>query len=379
LEQPVSASELYGGRGIRIVSGQGVTVRDEEGREYLDFLCGHGAALFGHAHPDLRQALAEASASPWTIGMGLDAPARRGFLDLLASLLDGGEAYLANSGAEAIEAALKLVLLLRPRRPRILAARRGFHGRTLGALALTFNPHYRRPWKDALLPVEFHAVEELPGQVDERTAAVFIEPVQGEGGVFPLDGGVGRELSAACRKSGALLVADEIQSGWGRCGSLLASSLVGLDPDVVTLAKGIAGGLPAGAVVWKACHGGFPAMSHGSTYGGNPLVCAVALRGHEVILRDGLLERSAKVGSYLRSGISRLGHPGIVDVRGMGLLVGVEVRGRSAPVVRALQERGLLALPAGPQVVRFLPPLTAGEADCDRAVDILAAALNEAE
>ncbi len=370
---PIAGTSLYGGRSLEIVAGEGVTVRDRSGREYIDFLCGHGAALFGHGHPDLRAALVEASALPWTIGMGLDAPARSAFLRLLGGLLEEGRAYLANSGAEAVEAALKLVMLLRPDRRRILAARRAFHGRTLGALGLTFNPHYRNPWKEVLLPVEFFAPEELPGAVDERTAAVFIEPVQGEGGVFPLDVSLGRALSEACRREGALLVADEIQSGWGRCGSLLASPLVGLDPDMVTLAKGLAGGLPAGALVWKGALGDFPSMSHGSTYGGNPLVSAVALRGHEVIDRDGLLERSVKIGSYLRSKLSRL--PSVVAVRGLGLLIGVEIEGRSAPVVRALQERGLLALPAGPQVVRFLPPLVADVPSCDRAVAIFASVL----
>lgn len=374
MEQPIGTS-LYGGRGLEVVGGAGATVRDGEGREYLDFLCGHGAALFGHGHPDLVAALSEASLSPWTIGMGLEAPARSALLRLLGGLLDGGRAYLANSGAEAIEAALKLALLLRPDRPRILAARRSFHGRTLGALALTFNPHYRRPWRDILLPVEFFSVEDLPGAVDERTAAVFVEPVQGEGGVFPLDPSLGRSLTEACKRQGALLIADEIQSGWGRCGALLASPLVGLDPDMVTLAKGLAGGLPAGALVWKGSLGDFPAMSHGSTYGGNPLVSAVALRGHEVICRDGLLERSVKVGSYLRSRLAEM--DSAVAVRGLGLLVGVQIEGRSGPVVKALQGRGLLALPAGPQVVRFLPPLVADESHCDRAVEILASVLDE--
>lgn len=376
MEQPVSASELYGGRGIRIVSGQGVTVRDEEGREYLDFLCGHGAALFGHAHPDLRQALAEASASPWTIGMGLDAPARRGFLDLLASLLDGGEAYLANSGAEAIEAALKLVLLLRPGRPRILAARRGFHGRTLGALALTFNPHYRRPWKDALLPVEFHAVEELPGQVDERTAAVFIEPVQGEGGVFPLDGGVGRELSAACRKSGALLVADEIQSGWGRCGSLLASSLVGLDPDVVTLAKGIAGGLPMGAMLAaESVTDVFQRGDHASTFGGGPLVSAAALASIGVIKTERLVGRSAEMGAYLRSRLND--EIDALEVRGLGLMVGVELAANCPEVVNQARERGVLLNATSEHVLRMVPPLVVGKEEIDRVVTVLGEILEE--
>lgn len=364
-------SVLYGNRGLNIVGGQGVRAIDSEGRSYLDFLCGHGAALFGHAHPELVSAIAEASRRPWTIGMGLSAPSRDELLVRLATLVPKGQAYLANSGAEAVEAALKLVLHLRPGRPRILAARRSFHGRTLGALSLTFNPKYRNPWKTCLVPVEFFPVEDLPEAVDSNVAAVFIEPVQGEGGVLPLDPEIGKVLTESCRRHGAILVADEIQSGWGRCGAFLASAGAGLEPDMVTLAKGIAGGLPAGALVWRSELGDFPAMGHGSTYGGNPLVSSVALACWELLERGGLMERSIKVGSFFLDRLRNMPVSGVAQVRGRGLLIGVELEDRAGPVVKALQERGVLSLPAGPKVVRFLPPLVATEEHCDSVVSIL--------
>ncbi|NLI96553.1 MAG: aspartate aminotransferase family protein [Synergistaceae bacterium] len=350
---------LYGSRGLALASGRGGTVTDTAGREYVDFFTAHGSALFGHCHPRLGAALSEAAARPWTIGMGFDNDFRALLMEKLGSLLPEGRVYLCNSGTEAIEAALKLVTLARPERRRILALRRAFHGRTSGALSLTFNPHYRRPFQSLLFNVEHHAPENLPGAVDETVAAVFIEPVQGEGGVYPLDPALGQEISASCQKAGALLVADEIQSGFGRCGAMLASSLTGLAADVVCLAKGVAGGLPVGVTVWKGSLGDFPQGSHGSTYGGNPLVCRVACEALALLTDEKLCERARLFGDSFRSRLEEVSSPAIKEVRGLGLLVGVQVEGRSAPVVRALQERGVLALPAGPNVVRFLPSFAA--------------------
>ncbi len=350
---------LYGSRGLALASGRGGTVTDTSGREYVDFFTAHGSALFGHCHPRLGAALSEAAARPWTIGMGFDNDDRALLMEKLGGLLPEGRVYLCNSGTEAIEAALKLVTLARPERRRILALRRAFHGRTAGALSLTFNPHYRRPFQSMLFDVEHHAPENLPGVVDETVAAVFIEPVQGEGGVYPLDPALGLEISAACQKAGALLVADEIQSGFGRCGAMLASSLTGLAADVVCLAKGVAGGLPVGVTVWKGSLGDFPQGSHGSTYGGNPLVCRVACEALALLSEEKLCERARLFGDSFRARLEAVSSPAMKEVRGLGLLVGVQVEGRSAPVVRALQERGVLALPAGPSVVRFLPSFAA--------------------
>ena len=368
-------SHVYGGRGVTVASGAGCRLRDADGREYVDFVAAQGGALFGHAHPDLVAALREAAGDPWTIGLGLDSPVRDAFLDRLRTLRSGGKAFLCNSGTEAIEAALKLATALRPGKKRILAARRGFHGRTLGALSLTFNPQYRKAWLHLLPPVEHFAPEELAANVDGSVAAVFVEPVQGEGGVYPMSPTVAASLNEACGACGAILVADEVQSGWGRCGGLLASTIVGLEPDIVALAKGVAGGLPAGAIVWRGDLGDFPAKGHGTTYGGNPLVAAVGCAAWDALNAHRYPQKAAALGTFFRAALSEIRSPLVKDIRGLGLLVGVEVSVKAPDIVKRLQEKGVLALPAGPSVVRFLPPFVAGEDDCLFVRDALALVL----
>jgi acetylornithine/LysW-gamma-L-lysine aminotransferase len=364
-------SNIYGGRGLEIVSGSGAEVTDANGKGYIDFLCGNGSALFGHCHPVLTAVAEKALRSPWTHSPSLVNAARDGLRKNLASLLPGGKVFLCNSGTEAIEAALKLAIALRPGRKRLLALRRGFHGRTLGSLALTFNPQYRKSWAEMLLPVQHVKPEELPETIDEATAAVFLEPVQGEGGVHPLDAATGRAVTDACKAAGALLVVDEIQSGWGRCGSLLASSQLGLMPDVATLAKGLAGGLPIGATLWRGELGDFPAKGHGSTYGGNPVISAVALASWDLLHSQNYPEAATENGDAFAAMIEGLKSPLIKEVRHKGLLIGVELSVKSDAVIKGLQEKGVLALNAGPQVVRFLPPFTADRRHFSTAAETL--------
>jgi len=369
---------VYDANGLMVNGGEGAELLGEDGRRYVDFSCGHGAAFFGHAHPRLVEALEEASRRPWTIGSRLREPHREALLEKLGSLLEGGKAFLCNSGAEAIEAALKLVTVVRPNRKRILALRRSFHGRTLGALSLTFNPRYRNPWQRLLVPVEHVSMEEAAGAIDENTAAIFVEPVQGEGGVHVMPKDVGSAITNACRKYGAVLVADEIQTGWGRCGKILASPLVGLEPDIVCFAKGMAGGLPIGAAVWKGSLGDFPTMGHGSTYGGNPLVSSVALASWEILHEDGFLEGVMERAERFRALLLRIKSPRVKEVRGMGLMYGVELFSiKATPVLQALQHKGVVALPAGPTVVRFLPPLVAQDRHFDRVASAFGEALEE--
>lgn len=370
-------SACYGARGLTVARGAGDRLWDTEGREYVDFLAGHGAALFGHAHPELVAVLRDAAASPWTLGAGLSHPTRSRFLALLDGLLPEGCSFLSNSGAEAVEAALKLVLALRPGRKRLLALRRSFHGRTLGALGLTFNPKYRKPWQDQLCAVEHRTPEALLEAVGDDVAAVFVEPIQGEGGVYLLDPAFGAALSVRCRQTGTLLVADEIQCGWGRCGAVLASVEAGISPDVVCLAKGVAGGFPVGVTVWRGVLGDFPPRGHGSTYGGNPLACALGVATWELLHRENLFRWARETGRMFREQLAALDAPGVTEVRGQGLLVGVEIDGDAEVVVRELQRRGVLALPAGPRVVRFLPPFGASPESFYRVAEVLGEALRE--
>ena len=370
-------SACYGARGLTVARGAGDRLWDTEGREYVDFLAGHGAALFGHAHPEPVAVLRDAAASPWTLGAGLSHPARSRLVALLDGLLPEGCSFLSNSGAEAVEAALKLVLALRPGRKRLLALRRSFHGRTLGALGLTFNPKYRKPWQDQLCAVEHRTPEALLEAVGEDVAAVFVEPIQGEGGVYLLDPAFGAALSVRCRQTGTLLVADEIQCGWGRCGAVLASVEAGISPDVVCLAKGVAGGFPVGVTVWRGALGDFPPRGHGSTYGGNPLACALGVATWELLHRENLFRWARETGRMFREQLAALDAPGVTEVRGQGLLVGVEIDGDAEVVVRELQRRGVLALPAGPRVVRFLPPFGASPESFSRVAEVLGEALRE--
>jgi acetylornithine/LysW-gamma-L-lysine aminotransferase len=350
-------------------------VYDSEGREYVDFFNGHGASLFGHADPELAAALERGSKGIWSAGAGFDSPVRDELADMLGGLLGDGRVFICNSGAEAIEAALKLAVALRPGRNRILACRRAFHGRTSGALALTFNPKFKTPFKRILTETEHFNPEDLAGAIDENTIAVFVEPIQGEGGVYPIPEAAGRAISEACAKNGALLVADEIQSGLGRCGAMLASELTGLKPDIACVAKGLAGGLPIGAAIWKSGVGDFPSHTHGSTYGGNEIAATVAVTALRLIKERNLAGYAAKLGVELRAALSELKSPFIKEIRGMGLLNGVELEISSLDIVKKLQSGGLLSLAAGPRTVRFLPSFASVPGDVKRAVEIFGAVL----
>ncbi len=372
-------SLLYGNRGLNISGGNGTILWDAEGKRYVDFFSGHGASLFGHVHPVLSEALEKAAALPWSTGAGMLSASREAASNAFGSMVPGFRVYWSNSGSEAIEAALKISALNRPGRNRILALRRGFHGRTLGALSLTFNPHYREDFSGLLFQVEHFRAEEIPAVLDENTAAVFIEPVQGEGGVHPLPPVTGKAISERCKALGALLVADEIQTGFGRCGAFIASGEVGLEPDIICLSKGVAGGLPVGVTLWRTELDDFPAQSHGSTAGGNPLVMAVALASINLLIEKRYPARAGEMGAFFRDIISKIQSPLIKEVRGMGILIGIEVKGRSVPYIRELQGQGLLALPAGPSVIRFLPPLVAEEEHFIEAARILEKVLRKNE
>ena len=345
-------SELYGSRGITLTYGNGAIIRDKEGKEYIDFYCGSGAALFGHCHPYLVKTLKEASEMPWTVGIGMGSDTRNKFMESLKQIFPDRECFFCNSGSEAVEAALKLATFLNSNRKKILALRRSFHGRTLGALSLTFNPLYRNPWTHVLLPVTHLEPEELPSTVDEDTVAVFVEPVRGEGGVYPLKKDIGKKITEACKSHEALLVSDEVQCGWGRCGDYSVSEQCGLDPDIICLAKGVSGGFPVGMMLWKEKLGGFPTSGHSSTYGGNPLAMALGLATISLLQGEGYMQKAVELGSYFRGLLQKIDSPLIREVRGRGLLNGVELSVKSIPLVKELQDRGVLALPAGPLSVR---------------------------
>jgi acetylornithine/LysW-gamma-L-lysine aminotransferase len=379
-QESAHTSGVYPKRQLAIVRGQGATLWDAEGREYIDCVGGQGAANLGHAHPAVVAAIQEQAAMLISCPEIFYNDQRAAYLAELATVLPGSldRIFLCNSGAEAIEGAIK-VAKLTTGRPNVIAMVRGFHGRTLGALSATYEPRYREPFQPLLAGfshVPYDRLEALEAAVDEQTAAVLVEPVQGEGGVRLASHGYLEGAQRICRERGALLIVDEVQTGFGRTGRMFAVEHSGVEPDVLALAKSIAGGLPMGAVAFQGRLGPLPQGSHGTTFGGSPLACAAARAALRALCDEDLPRQAAEKGAYLLDRLRALGSGRVREVRGAGLLVGVELKERVQPFLPALMERGVLALPAGPNVLRFLPPLVISYAQLDTVVaavsDVLA-------
>lgn len=381
------ASGLYVKQPIVLSRGAGARIWDMDGTEYIDCTSGHGVANLGHAHPTLTKAIQEQAQRLVTAPNGFYSDRRAELLQELVRVAPPGleRAYLCNSGAEAVEAAFKFARLGTGRK-NIVSTMRGFHGRTMGALSATWHRAYRQPF-EPLVPgfgfVPYGAMERLHGLVDEQTAAVVVEVVQGEGGVNPGDEDYLRGVQSLCQESGALFIVDEVQTGFGRTGRMFASEHYGLRPDLMCLAKAIAGGVPMGATLVGARVGDLPEKVHGSTFGGNALACAAALETIRILEREELPLRGAQRGEQLMAGLRSIDSPLIREVRGLGLMVGLQLKRRSgsylAALARPVEGLGVLALAAGSTVMRFLPPLVISEADVDTVVERVAAVLESAE
>jgi acetylornithine/LysW-gamma-L-lysine aminotransferase len=354
-------SGFYPKREIAVVRGRGALVWDADGNEYIDCTSGHGVALLGHGHPRVAEAVSAQSRLLITCPEIFYSDARARLLERLTALLPEGmdRVFFCNSGTEAVEAALKTARLATGR-GGFVAAVRGFHGRSLGALSATWEPKYRKPFLpllDGFSHVPFGDAVAMEAAVTEQTAAVIVEPVQGEGGVRPGSTDYFRALRKICNRSGALLVADEVQTGFGRTGKWFACEHFELVPDLMCLGKGIAGGIPMGALAIGPAVGPLPSGAHGSTFGGNPLACAAALAVIEAFEEEDLVERSREMGAVLGEGIEGIASPLIREIRGLGLMMGIDLRKRVTPLLRMLMREGVLALPAGSTVLRLLPPL----------------------
>ena len=373
-------SGVYPKRELEIVRGQGAHLWDAAGREYIDCVGGHGVAIVGHCNPAVVDAIRAQAARLITCPEVFYNDRRAGLLAQLAKIAPPGleRAFLCNSGTEAVEGAIKFARLTTGR-PGIVATRRGFHGRTLGALSATWEKKYRQPF-EPLVPgfshVPFDSLDHLAQAVSDETAAVLVEVVQGEGGVRPASAGYLAGVQEICRQHGALLIVDEVQTGFGRTGRLFACQHHGVAPDLMCLGKGIAGGVPMGAVLVGAQVGELLMGAHGSTFGGNPLACAAALATIDYIVREDLPGRAARLGTWLMERLGQLNSPRIREVRGLGLMIGIELRERVQPHLLALQERGVLALPAGSTVLRLLPPLVIEQTDLERVVAAIGEVLN---
>jgi len=307
---------------------------------------------------------------------------RARLLERLVSIAPQGleRVMLVNSGTEAVEGALKLARLSTGR-AGIVAAQRGFHGRTLGALSTTWEPHYRQPF-EPLLPgvshVPYGRLEAMEGAISDETSAVILEVVQGEGGVNPGDGDYLRGVQALCRERGALFIVDEVQTGFGRTGRMFACEHHGLQPDLMAVAKGIAGGVPMGALLLGDRVTNISPGVHGTTFGGNPLACAASLAAIQYMLDHDLAGEAARKGEWVLSRLRSIDARAIREVRGIGLMIGIELRTRATQVLKALADEGVMALPAGRTVVRLLPPLVISDQDlatvCDTIERVLAQA-----
>jgi acetylornithine/LysW-gamma-L-lysine aminotransferase len=373
------ASGLYTKRPLTIVRGEGARVWDTEGREYVDCVGGQGAANLGHANPAVAEAIAAQARTLISLPEMFYNDRRAELLARLAGIAPAGleRAFLCNSGAEAVEAALKFARLVTGRK-EFVAAMRGFHGRTFGALAATWEKKYREPF-EPLVPgfrhVPYNDLPALETAVTPDTAAVILEVVQGEGGVRPGTREFLRGAQQLCRDRGALLIVDEIQTGFGRTGAMFACEHFGMEPDLLCLAKSIAGGLPMGAVLMGQRVGVLPPQVHGSTFGGNPLACAAALAAIDYLEQERLPERAAELGAWFLARLGRIQSPLVREVRGLGLMVGIELKQKVTPYLQALMARGVLALPAGLTVMRFLPPLVITQEQLAQAADAVEAVL----
>ena len=372
-------SGVYNKRGVVIVRGQGALLWDDQGREYIDCVGGQGAANLGHANPAVAAAIAEQAGQIVSLPEIFPNDKRAGLSARLCELTGLPRVFLCNSGTEAVEAAIKFARVS-THRTEVIAAMRSFHGRTFGSLSATWNKAYREPF-EPLVPgfrhVPYNNLEALSKAVNENTAAVLLEVVQGEGGVYPGSTEYLRGAEQLCHERGALLVLDEVQTGFGRTGKLFAFQHHDLHPDLLCLAKSIAGGVPMGATLIGEKLGTLPGHVHGSTFGGNPLACAASLAALSEMERLDLPQRAAENGAYFKEHLQEINSPLIREVRGLGLLVGVELKKKSAPYIGGLMKRGVMALSAGMNVVRFLPPLVITREQLDCVVTALAQVLTE--
>jgi predicted acetylornithine/succinylornithine family transaminase len=371
---------------VAFSQGKGTRLFDLEGREYLDFIGGIAVSSLGHAHPALVRAVSEQAARYVHVSNLYQIPEQVEAARRLVTSSGLDRAFFCNSGAEANEAAIKLS---RKRGKaakgqachEILVAEHSFHGRTLATVAATGNPRYQEgfePMPAGFRFVPFDDVEAMRRAVGPATAAILVEPIQGEGGVLVPSAGYLAGLRALCDEMNLLLVLDEVQTGVGRTGAMFAYQHAGIRPDVVTLAKGVAGGVPAGVVLATedaAAH--FVPGDHGSTFGGNALACAAICAVLDAIEREGLVANAATCGARLVAGLERLREkrPVLGEIRGAGLLVGADLSVDAAPVVDACRARGLLVNAVRPKTLRFAPPLVVSAAEVDAALRVLDAAL----
>jgi len=378
---------VYSKYPITIVKGKGALLWDKEGKEYIDFMGGYGVSIIGHCHPRVVNAIKEQCEKLITCHGSLYNDKRAEFLEKIVNITPKTleKAFLCNSGAESVECALKLALKYTGK-TEVVAMKRGYHGKTLGALSATWNMKYRKPFRQVIHPnvkfVPFGDAEALRETVSNNTAAVIVEPIQGEGGVNIPPNGYLTEVQEICREKDVLLIVDEIQTGLGRTGKLWACQHWKVEPDVMCLAKGIAGGVPMGVTLARReVMDSLKVGEHTSTFGGNPLACAAASATIDVLISEKLPERAAELGNFFIEELRGLQDEFKVvrDVRGLGLMVGLESRFDVRNILMKALDYGLILLYAGRNVLRFLPPLVISREQIQRGITVLRELLTEEE
>ena len=371
----------YGTRRLVLARGEGVNVWDIEGREYLDLFAGVAVTGLGHAHPAVTRAIQEQAAKLLHVSNHYYIEPQVALAELLCEHTFADRWFFCNSGAEANETAMKLARRYWAEqgtpKPEIIAANHSFHGRTFATVTATGQPKYHQGFEPVLpdiLHVEFNNLSSLEAVVTDRTGAILLEPVQGEGGVTAAMDAYLQGVRNLCDRKGILLILDEVQCGNGRTGSLYAHEQYGVTPDIMTTAKGLGNGVPIGAMGCSSkVASGFSVGSHGCTFGGNPLSCAAALATMNEILRPGFLAQVREKSAYFRERLTALmaEHPMITELRGKGLMIGLKFTGPVAPLVADLADAGFIVGSAGPDVLRLLPPLIIEQEHIDRFMAVL--------
>lgn len=376
----------YGRWPISIVKGEGNYLWDEQGKRYLDMVSGIAVTSLGNVPPKVKAKVQEQLDTLWHCSNLFNIPRQEALADKLVSLTCGDRAFFCNSGAEANEAAIKLARryaqrVLNEDRYEVITFTQSFHGRTLATLTATGQDKVKdgfAPLPEGFKTVPYNDAKALREAITDKTIAIMLEMVQGEGGVNPADPAFVEEIKALCAEHNLLIIVDEVQTGIGRTGKWFAYQHFDVEPDIITMAKGLGSGFPIGAIVGKEkLAPAFGPGTHGTTFGGNPLASTAGLATLETIEEDGYIQKVNEMGEYLRTQLEGLkaSHPNILDVRGKGLIVGVEMDAPVGDLVAALREEGILLLMAGPNVIRILPPFTITEEEIDEAVHALARVL----
>lgn len=363
----------YPNRGVTFVKGEGIYLIEKSGEKYLDLGSNYGVNIFGYNHPRITQALHQQMNKLINLHGSFNSDVRTQAAEKLLEVTDGqlSRIFFSNSGAEATEAALKFARIATGK-SHFIAMKNSYHGKTLGALSATAGDKYRNPFLPLLwnfTHVNFSDIEELQSQISDNTAAIIIEPVQGEGGIYVAPRRFYSELQEICLKKNILLIVDEIQTGVGRTGSFLACEQFGLKPDILCLGKGIAGGIPIGVtLVSEVISGKIPVHIHTSTFGGNPLACAGILAVLKELADGKIFSQAKKLGSYFLDQLKSIKNTKIIGVRGLGLMMGLELKENATSVLKALQQEKIIAIPAGSNIVRFLPPLIITKNELDKVI-----------